>query len=78
MLLQLEGTYKDHLVQLPDQFRADQELNHIVKRIVQIPLKDSQACSISRVSRKCVPVFSCPLGNGMFPNVKSESPLEQL
>jgi len=25
-VFQLEGTYKDYLVQLPDQFRADQKL----------------------------------------------------
>jgi len=34
----LEGTDEDHLVQLPDQFRADQKLKD-VKGIVQMPLK---------------------------------------
>ena len=36
---QLKGTYNNHLVQLPDHFRADQKLKHIVKGIVQMPLK---------------------------------------
>jgi len=31
----LEGTYNNHLVQLPDRFRADQKLQHVVKGIVQ-------------------------------------------
>jgi len=38
-LSQLEGTYSDHLVQLPDQFRADQKLKHVIKGIVQMLLK---------------------------------------
>lgn len=33
----LEGTYKAHLVQLPEQFRADHK--HVVKGIVQISLE---------------------------------------
>jgi len=35
----LEGTYNNHLVQLPDHFRADQKFKHVVKGIVQMPLK---------------------------------------
>ena len=38
-MLQLDGTYNDHLLQLPDQFRADQKLKHVTKGIVQMPLK---------------------------------------
>jgi len=38
-ILQLEGTYYDHLVQLPDHFRADQKLKHVFKGVVQMPLK---------------------------------------
>lgn len=38
-LFQLEGAYSDHPVQLPDCFRADQELNRVVKGMVQMPLK---------------------------------------
>jgi len=38
--LQLERTYnKDHLVQLPDHFSADQKVQHIIKGIVKMPLK---------------------------------------
>lgn len=36
---QLQGTYNDHIVQLPDQVRADQKLKHSFKGIVQMPFK---------------------------------------
>ena len=36
-LFQLEETYKNHLVQLPDQFRPDQKSKHVVKGVVQMP-----------------------------------------
>ena len=42
----MEGTYKDHLVQLPDQFRADQKLKHAIKGVVQMSFKHSQAWGI--------------------------------
>ena len=38
-MVQLEGTYNNHLVQLPDHFRADLKSKHVVKGIIQIPLK---------------------------------------
>jgi len=38
-LYQLDGTYDDRLVQLPDQFRVDQKLKLFIKAIVQMPLK---------------------------------------
>jgi len=38
-IFQLEGTYNNHLVQLPDHFRADKKLEHVIKGIVQIPFK---------------------------------------
>lgn len=43
-LFLLEGTYNDHLVQLPDPFRADQKFKHIIKSIDQMPPKDWQFC----------------------------------
>ena len=33
-----DGIFKDHQVPLPDQFRADQKLKHVIKDIMQIPL----------------------------------------
>ncbi|NXY81657.1 TY3H monooxygenase, partial [Alcedo cyanopectus] len=66
--------YKDPLVQLPDQFRADQKLNHVVKGIVQMPFKHCQTCGISHLSRKPVPMFDHPLCKKTFPNVQSKSP----
>jgi len=39
----LEGTYKNHLVQLPEHFRADQELKHIIKGMVRMPFLPSKA-----------------------------------
>lgn len=38
-LFQMERTYDSHQVQLPEQFRADQKLKHVVKYIVQMLLK---------------------------------------
>jgi len=35
--ISVEGTYNDHLVQLPDHFRYDQKSKHVVKGIVQMP-----------------------------------------
>ena len=37
--ISLEGTYNNHLVQLPDHFRADQKIKHVIKGIVKMPLK---------------------------------------
>ena len=34
----MEGSYNDHLVQWPDQFRADQKLKHVKRCIFQMPL----------------------------------------
>jgi len=36
---ELEGTYNDYLVQLPDHFRADQKLKYVIKGIVQMLLE---------------------------------------
>ena len=63
-----------HLVQLPDHFRADQKLKHVLKGIVQMPLKHRQAWGIDHLSRKPIPGFDHPLGKKMLPNVKSRPP----
>ena len=36
-IFQLEGIYTDHLVQLPDQLRANQKLKHVITGFVQMP-----------------------------------------
>jgi len=74
----LKETYNDHLVQLPDQFRADLKLKHVVKGIVQMPLKHRQGWGIDHLSRKPVPVFDHPLGKDMLRNVQSKPALVQL
>jgi len=74
----MERTFNDHLVQLPDQFRADQKLKYVVKGIVQTSLKHRQAQGIDHLSRKHVSAFDHPLCKKMLPNVQSESPLAQL
>lgn len=38
-LFQLEGTCSSHLVQLSEQFRANQKLKDVVEGTVQMPLK---------------------------------------
>jgi len=71
-------THNDHLVPLPDQLRADQQLKHVIKGIVQMPLEHQQAWGIDHLSRKPVPGFHHPLGKEMLPNIQSEPPLTQL
>jgi len=58
--------YHDHLVQLPDHFRADQKLKHVMKGIVQIPLKHRQVWGIDHLSRRPVPVCDNPLSKVML------------
>jgi len=62
----LKGTYNDHLVQLPEQFRADQKLKHIIKGIVQMPLKHRQLWGIDRLSKQPDPVFDTLSVNKCF------------
>ena len=56
-VVQLEGTIKDHLVQLPDHFRANQKLKHAAEDFVQISLDHSQARDMNNLSRKPVLVI---------------------
>lgn len=69
---QLERAWKDHLVQLIDQSKADQKLRHVVKSIAQIPLKRNHP------SRMSVSGFDHPPGKGMLPNILSIPSLTQL
>lgn len=39
LVVRLEGTYNDHLIQLSDQLKADQKLKHVFEGIVRLPLK---------------------------------------
>jgi len=55
--VQLEAAYNDHLFQLRDHFGSDQIFKHVIKNIVQMPLKCSQAWGIGRLSRKPDPLF---------------------
>lgn len=57
---------------------ADQKLRHVIKGIVQIPLKHWQAWDINHLSKKTVPVFNHPLGKEMLPNAQSEPSLAEL
>lgn len=38
-LFQLEVTYDNHLVQLPENFRAEQRFKLVIKGIVQMPFE---------------------------------------
>lgn len=53
-IVQLEETYEDHLVQLPDHSRANQKC--IIKSITQMPFEHWQQWGINHFSRKPVPV----------------------
>lgn len=68
----LEGAFKDHLVQLPDHFRAKQNLNHIIEGIIQMSLKHWQTWGINHVPRQPVVVFDHPLNKENFPNIYYE------
>lgn len=65
---QLELTCNDYPVQLLDQFRADQNLHHLVKGIFQVLLKQWEPEGFDHLSRNPVPVFDHILGEEMFPN----------
>jgi len=58
----LEGIYTDYLLQLPDHFRADQNLKHVVKGVLQMSFKNYQSWGINHLSRKSVLMFDHPLG----------------
>lgn len=38
-IVQLKGTYNNHLAQLADHLRVDHRLKHVIKSIAQMPLK---------------------------------------
>ena len=38
-IVELEGIYKDHQLQQPDHFGANEKLEHIIKGIIQTPLE---------------------------------------
>lgn len=52
--VQLHKTFRDYLVQLPDNFRANQKM----KYIIHLLLEQCQAWDINLIARKSVPVFS--------------------
>lgn len=65
-IFQLERTYKDQLIQLPDQLRPDQKFKHAMNGMVQMPLKHRQTQSINHISRKPVPMFDHTLPKKSF------------
>lgn len=74
----LDETYKVYLVQLPDQFRADQKLKPVVKMLSKCPLNTDKLRAFAISLRKFVPGSDHPLGKEVFPTVQSEPPLAQL
>lgn len=64
---QLEGTYNNPLVQLPDHFGAHQKLKHVIEGIVHILLKHWQVWALT--TRKLIPVFHYPLSKEMLPKL---------
>lgn len=46
-MVQLEGPYKDHQVQLPDHVKANQKLKPVIEAIVKVPLQHWQASTTS-------------------------------
>lgn len=66
--------YNRHLVQLSDHLKADYNLNHIIKDIVQMLFKHWQIWGITNPFRKTVPVFAHPPTKEMLHKVKSKPP----
>lgn len=54
----IEGTFKSHLVELPDHLRDNQKLNHIIEDTVQMPLEQWQAWGFNHLARRRVS-FDC-------------------
>lgn len=77
-IFQLEGTFKDHLDQLPDYFSASQKNEKCInKGIIQMPPEWWPTDGIKCPSRKLVPVFDPSLLKVMFLNIVFELPLVQ-
>lgn len=55
-VVQVERIYKDHWVQLPDRFSADQKLKHITEVISQMSFEHSWAWGINHLTRR---LFQC-------------------
>lgn len=66
-VVQLEGTFGDYVVQLPELYRANQKLKHINEVIIQLPLEHWQAWAISLLSRKPIQMFDHPHSMEIFP-----------
>lgn len=64
-IVHLEETYTDHQVQMPDQFRANQKLNHMTKCIIQMPLEHWQHGAST--SEEASPSVSPPSQQRIFP-----------
>lgn len=64
-IVPLEGT-SNYLVQLCDNLRADYKMKHVIKGIVEMPLKHWQTWGIDHLSRKPIPVFDHPLSKEIF------------
>lgn len=73
---QLEGTFRDQPVQLPDQFRAEQKSKHGTEGTVQTPL--GQAQGAQHLARKPVAVSGHPQGKERLPDTQPGPPLVQL
>lgn len=56
----LEVAFKYHCVQLPDLFRASQELKRVTEGIVQMSLGHWWAWGLNHLSRKAIPAFNNP------------------
>lgn len=67
--------FKDHWVQPPNHFRANQKWTHFNKDIFQMPLEHWQAQDINHLVRKPVPVSDNHHSKDTFPNVPSKPPL---
>ena len=76
--VQLERPFRDHQVQLPGHFKANQKIQRVADSIIQLPLEHWHVWGNSHLTRKTVPVSDHHHSTGQFQNVQSDPALVQL
>jgi len=76
--LELEGTVKGHLVQLPCSEQGHAQLNQVAQGLIQPHLESLQGWGINHISRQFVPVPHQPHCKSLFPYIQPKSPLFEL
>lgn len=68
----LEVIYNNHLVQVPDHYKADQKFKHIIKGIVHMTFKHWQTWDIDHLFSKPIPEADLSLFKEVVLNIQSQ------